>query len=348
MNLMTKRELFLRACRKEPVDRTPVWLMRQAGRYLPSYRALREKAGDFLTLCRTPEMAAEAALQPVRQFGLDAAIVFSDILIPLEAMGVPLSFAEGEGPRLRPVSSAGDIKELRIPDPSESMPFVMMAIENLRSELGGRVPVIGFGGAPFTLACYALEGGSSRDFRKALQFLYSETEAFENLLDRITGALIPFLDAQARAGADAIQLFESWGGLLSARLYRRFALPRIRRIFASLKSAGVPLILYVNGASHLVEEMASSGADVLSFDSRTVLSEARERTSGAFCLQGNLEPSSLFAPREVLEKEISEILAKAPGRGHIFNLGHGVLPGTDPGKVKFLVESVERMTRSAP
>lgn len=346
MKEMTKKDLFLRACRKEPVERTPVWLMRQAGRYLPSYRAVREKAGDFLTLCRTPELATEAALRPVREFDLDAAIVFSDILVPLEAMGIPLSFAEGEGPRLRPVASAEDVGRLRIPDPSESMPFVMKTIESLKTELGDGVPVIGFGGAPFTLACYALEGGSSRDFRKTMQFLYSETDAFEALLDSITSALIPFLDAQARAGADAIQLFESWGGLLNSRLYRRFALPRVRRIFSSLKGTGAPLILYANGASHLVEEMASSGADVLSLDSRTSLSDAHGRTSGAFCLQGNLEPSSLFAPDETLRREISDVLAQAPKRGHIFNLGHGVLPGTPPDKVKLLVETVELMTRS--
>lgn len=342
---MAGNDLFLKACRKERTDRTPVWLMRQAGRYLPSYRRLREKAGSFLTLCKTPELAAEATLQPVREIGFDAAIIFSDILLPLEAMGIPLAFSEGEGPKLDPVKNEADIERLSIPDPREAAPFLMEAISLVRSELGGSVPLIGFAGAPFTLACYAVEGGSSKDHRKTLEFLYSDPGGFISLLDKITSATIPYLRAQVEAGAEAIQLFESWGGLLNSRSYRQYALPRVQRIFSSLKDKNVPLIFYMNGSSHLLKEMAASGADVLSVDGRLPLTEAFQMTSGEFALQGNLEPAALFAPKETLGKEIDSVLSGAPKRGHIFNLGHGVLPGTPVESVRFLVDRVKGSSR---
>ncbi len=319
--------------------------MRQAGRYLPSYRRIREKAGSFLALCKTPELAAEATLQPVREIGFDAAIIFSDILLPLEAMGIPLAFAEGEGPKLDPVKNEADIERLSIPDPREAAPFLTKAISLVRSELGGSVPLIGFAGAPFTLACYAVEGGSSKDHRKTLEFLYSNPGAFISLLDKITSATIPYLRAQVEAGAEAIQVFESWGGLLNSRSYRRYALPRVQRIFSSLKDKNVPLIFYLNGSSHLLKEMAASGADVLSVDSRLPLTEAFQMTSGEFALQGNLEPAALFAPKESLGKEIDSVLSGAPKRGHVFNLGHGVLPGTPVENVRFLVDRVKGSPR---
>ena len=346
MTRMIPNDLFLKACRKERTERTPVWLMRQAGRYLPSYRILREKAGSFLKLCKTPELSAEAMLQPVREIGFDAAIIFSDILLPLEAMGIPLSFEEGEGPRLEPVREEKDIERLSIPDPEEALPFLMKSISLVRSELNGSVPLIGFAGAPFTLACYAIEGGSSKDHRKTLRLLYSEPGLFDSLLDKITAATIPYLRAQVRAGADAIQLFESWGGILNSRTYRQFALPCVRRIFSSLKDEGVPMIFYLNGSSHLLREMAASGADVLSIDGRLPLGEAFQRTSGEFALQGNLEPSALFAPADFLRKEAASIVSGAPRRGHVFNLGHGVLPGTPVDSVKLLVDSVREFSRS--
>jgi len=348
MNGMTKKEIFLGACRRERVERTPIWLMRQAGRYLPSYRRVREKAGDFLTLCKTPELAAEVTLQPINELGFDAAILFSDILIPLEAMGIPLSFEEGEGPKLRPVTSVAEIEKLRVPDPLESTPFVMKTVANLRSEFGGKVPLIGFGGAPFTLACYAVEGGSSKDFRKILTLLYSEPETLHALLEKITQAMIPYLREQVRSGADAIQLFESWGGILNAKLYRQFALPYVRRIFSALREEGVPRIFFLNGTSHLISEMAASGADVISVDGKMSLSGAHQITSGAFALQGNLEPAALFAPAEVLKGEIRAVLAGAPKQGHIFNLGHGVLPGTPVDNVRLVVETVRELTGREP
>jgi uroporphyrinogen decarboxylase len=344
MTMMTKKEIFLRSCRKERVERTPVWLMRQAGRYLPSYRRVREKAKDFLTLCKTPDLATEVTLQPINEIGFDVAILFSDILLPLEAMGIPLAFEEGEGPKLKALKSLSDVEKLVIPDPRESLGFVMKTVSNLRTEFKNQVPLIGFGGAPFTLACYAIEGGSSKDFRKIMRVLYSEPDMLHTLLDKITSAMIPYLKAQVESGADAIQLFESWGGILNSPLYRHFALPYVQRIFSALKDSNVPLIFFLNGSTHLLGEIAVSGADVLSVDSRLPLQEAHQRTSGALALQGNLEPASLFAPRDILKKEIKALLSQAPKFGHIFNLGHGVLPETPVDNVKFLVETVNELT----
>jgi uroporphyrinogen decarboxylase len=346
MTKMIKNDIFLRACRKKSVERTPLWLMRQAGRYLPSYRAVREKAGDFLTLCKTPELAAEVTLQPINELHFDCAILFSDILLPLEAMGIPLAFEEGEGPKLEALKTEADVQRLAIPDPYESLGFVMKAVSCIKRELKNRVPLIGFGGAPFTLACYALEGGSSKDFRHILRLMYEKPEMLHALLDKTTSAMIPYLKTQVLEGADAIQLFESWGGILNPRLYRTFALPYVQRIFAALKELDVPLIFFLNGSSHLISEMALSGADVLSVDSRLPLSEASARTAGAFALQGNLEPASLFAPEEILRKEIKTVLANAPKQGHIFNLGHGILPQTPVDNVRILVETVNELTRS--
>lgn len=340
MNLSNDR--FLRACRRQPADATPVWIMRQAGRYLPQYRATRAKAGDFLTLCRTPELACEVTLQPVDLFGLDAAILFSDILIPLQAMGVPLTFTDGEGPKLEPVRSTGEVARLRQTPPEEGVPFVLEAVRLIRKELGGRVPLIGFAGAPFTLSTYLVEGGSSKSFRHVLGWMYSDPEGFRDLLALLAGNVASYLRAQVQAGAQAVQIFDTWAGILSRRAYREFALPATREVIAAVKPTGVPVILYVNGCSPFLEEMAASGADVISVDWRVGLGEASQRTRGAVALQGNLDPLALYAPQALLEKEILRVLGEAPSVGHIFNLGHGVLPDTPVEAVRFLVQTVHR------
>jgi uroporphyrinogen decarboxylase len=316
--------------------------MRQAGRYLPQYLATRAKAGDFLTLCKTPELACEVTLQPVELFGLDAAILFSDILVPLEAMGVPLTFVEGEGPKLEPVRSMGDMARLRQLPPEEGVPFVLEAVRLIRKELGGKVPLIGFAGAPFTLATYLVEGGGSKIFRHVLCWMYSDPEGFKELLGVLARNVAAYLRAQVQAGAQAIQIFDTWAGILSRRNYREFALPATREIIAALKPLGVPVILYANGCAPFLEEMAASGADVISVDWRVGLSEAAERTRGAVALQGNLDPLALYAPQPLLQKEILRVLGEAPAVGHIFNLGHGILPDTPVEAVRFLVETAHR------
>jgi uroporphyrinogen decarboxylase len=346
--LSERNERFLRACRRQKVDATPVWFMRQAGRYLSEYRAVREKAGGFLTLCRTPELACEVTLQPVDLLGVDAAILFSDILIPLPAMGIGLHFEEGEGPKLEPVRSAGAIEKLRVPDPVQETGFVMDAIRLIRTELAGKVPLIGFAGAPFTLASYAVEGGSSRNFRHTLAWMYEEPESFRLLLDLMADTAILYLKAQVEAGAQAFQLFDSWAGVLSRRHYREFALPATAKIFAALKGLGVPMILYVNGSAPFLEELALAGADVVSVDWRVSLSEANDRLRGAVALQGNLDPIALYAPREILRQEVARVLSAAPATGHIFNLGHGVLPDTPRESAAALVEMVHEIGRKEP
>ncbi len=336
---------FLRACRRQKVDTTPVWLMRQAGRYLSEYRAVRERAGGFLTLCKTPELACEVTLQPVDLLGVDAAILFSDILVPLEAMGISLAFEEGEGPRLEPVRTETALEKLHVPDPVAETGFVMEAVRVIRRELSGRVPLVGFAGAPFTLASYAVEGGTSRNFRHVLGWMYGEPGSFRRLLDLMADTVILYLKAQVEAGAQAFQLFDTWAGVLSRRHYREFALPATAKVFGALKGLGVPMILYVNGSAPFLEEMALAGADVISVDWRVSLGEARERTRGAFALQGNLDPMALYAPRAVLQSEVARVLAEAPPAVLVFNLGHGVLPDTPRESAVALVEMVHAMGR---
>ncbi|MCI4397318.1 MAG: uroporphyrinogen decarboxylase [Acidobacteria bacterium] len=334
---------FLRACRQQKVDTTPVWFMRQAGRYLTEYRAVREKAGGFLALCKTPELACEVTLQPVDILGVDAAILFSDILIPLEAMGIPISFGEGEGPKLETVRNGSDLDKLHVPDPVSQTGFVMEAIRIIRRELHDRVPLVGFAGAPFTLASYAVEGGTSRTFGEILSWMYREPESFQRLLGLMADTVILYLKAQVEAGAQAIQLFDTWAGVLSRHHYREFVLPVTSRVFSALKGLGVPMILYVNGSAQFLEEMALSGADVISVDWRVGLDEARERTHGACALQGNLDPVALYASKEVLREQARRVIALAPQAGHIFNLGHGMLPDTPRENVIALVEMVHEL-----
>lgn len=343
-----KGQRFLAACRRQRVDSTPVWLMRQAGRYLPQYRKVRARAGGFLDLCKSPELACEVTIQPVEALGVDAAIIFADILLPVEAMGVPLKFSDGEGPILEPVRSLQDLKVLHVPDPVVEIGFVMDAIGLTVNELSNDIPLIGFSGAPFTLATYVVEGGTSRRFRHVLEWMYSDPEGFRSLLDLLTETVILYLRAQIEAGAGAVQLFDTWAGILSRRTYVEFALRPTARIVEALSGLNVPVILYAKGSSPFLEEMVATGADVLSVDWRISLAEASARTRGAVSLQGNLDPMVLFAPESVLEEEVRRILAEAPKTGHVFNLGHGIQPETPVEKAKALVAMVHEMSRREP
>src|SRR5579871_3628204 len=323
---MSRADRFLRACRGEPVDTTPVWIMRQAGRYLPQYRETRARAGSFLTLCKTPELACEVTLQPVDLLGVDAAIIFSDILIPLEAMGIPLSFSDGEGPRLEPVRDERAVAALRVPDADEATGFVMDAIRLVTRALDGKVPLIGFAGAPWTLLTYAVEGQTSRNFIEAKRMLYAAPLVARALLDKITQATIGYLRAQVRAGARVLQLFDSWAGALAPDDYRAFALPYAREIARALDGAA-PLIYFCNEGAMLLPDAATVGAQAIGVDFRVPLDEARARVGASVTLQGNLDPCALFAPPSEIERRASAILARAGGP-HIFNLGHGILPPT--------------------
>lgn len=336
---------FLAACRREPVHHTPIWIMRQAGRYLPEYRAVREKV-DFVTLTKTPELAAEVTLQPIRRFELDAAILFSDIMTPAEGMGIDLAF--DPGPVIHePIRSRGAVEALRIADPEESVPFVMETIRILRSELPTNVPLIGFAGAPWTLFCYAVEGEGSKTFIGAKSFLFAEPDVSRVLLNKFADTMAGYLRAQAQAGAQALMVFDSWAGLLSPYEFRSFALPAVRRILDRLDDLGLPLLYFPNQGATLLEDAALVGADVLGVDWRLPLSRARAIVGRDTAIQGNLDPAALFAPREALGTQIQSVLREAgPGPGHIFNLGHGIDPSTDPDAVAFLVDKVHEWTQS--
>ncbi len=334
---------FLDACKGLPVDCTPVWLMRQAGRYLPEYMEVRSYC-TFLELCKTPELAAKVTLQPVDILGVDAAILFSDILIPVEPMGMDLCFVPG--PEFaRPVRTMADVERLRIPEMEEAVPFVLETIAILRRELAGRVPLIGFGGAPFTLACYMVEGKGSKDFTAVRRIMYSDPETYSALMEKITAMLVEYLNAQIRAGAQAIQVFDTWGGILSPGDYEKFVLPYTARLFKGLDLGDVPLIHFVKGAGTMLEKVKEAGGNVIGLDWHVNLGKARD-ILGGMPVQGNLDPSVLHAPKKVIEAEVKRILDENGGRpGHIFNLGHGILPTTPPENARFLVESVHRLSR---
>ena len=334
--------LFLRACRREPIERTPAWIMRQAGRYLPEYRALRERY-DFLTFCRTPELAAELTLQPLRRYPLDAAILFSDILIPLPGMGVDVAFEPG--PKLaRTVRSRADVLALRTPDAREATPFVGDAIRLVQRELAGRVPLIGFAGAPFTLASYMVEGGGSKNFDALKALLYGDPETAELLLATCADAVASSLRAQVEAGADAVMLFDSWAGILSPGDCRRFALRYARRAFeAALAGSGFapPRIYYAGQAAGWLEDARESGAHVVGVDWRVEIDEAQRRLGPGVVAQGNLDPSALFAPEDELRRRVHALVRSVdPRLGHVFNLGHGILPGTPTDAVSVLLDTV--------
>jgi len=350
---MAKDHLFLRACRREPVERTPVWMMRQAGRYLPQYQAVRSRH-SFLEVCKTPEIACEVTLQPIDEFGFDAAILFSDILIPLEPMGMGLEFGD-KGPHLpRPVRDRAAIEKIGVPDPEADMGFVMGAVRTIRSALADRVPLIGFAGAPFTLASYAVEGGGSKNYIHLKSMLFQEPDALHMLLDKLAQCCASYLEAQVAAGAQAVQLFDSWAGILSPADFREFALRYAKKTFALLresatwKDGGVPIIYFVNGSAPYLEDLREAGADVFGIDWRMDLSEARRRLGSEFAVQGNMDPTSLFGPPDFIRKRVGEVLASAGDEpGHIFNLGHGVLPPTNPEHVRAMVDAVRELSSAA-
>jgi len=330
---------FLRACRREAVDRTPVWIMRQAGRYLPEYRALRQRV-DFLTLCRTPELAAEATLQPLRRFPLDAAILFSDILVPLEALGVRMTFSPG--PKIvEPLRTAGQIDALTPRPAAEVVPYVADAVRLLRRELDGRTPLIGFCGAPFTLAAYLTEGHGSDSYPVLKTMMYREPATLERLLAKLADVMADYLTMQITAGAQAVQIFDSWAGIVGIDEYRRFALPYVTSIVRRIQPLGVPVIYFVNAAPHLIGSAATAGADVLGICWRTTLDTAAAIVGPDVALQGNLDPHVLFADPATVREQTHRILDRVDGRaGHIMNLGHGILPETPIASVESLIAAV--------
>jgi uroporphyrinogen decarboxylase len=340
---------FLRACRGLPVDRTPVWLLRQAGRYMAEYRALREKH-SMLELVRTPELAAEVTLMPVDAFGVDAAIVFSDILPPLVGMGLDLEFVKGDGPRIRnPISRPRDVDLLAVPPAEETMAGTLEAIALVRGELEPRdVPVIGFAGAPFTLASYAIEGGSSKDFSRTKAFMLSEPAAWRRLLAKLVTMQADYLLAQVRSGAQALQVFDSWAGRALGRSdYLRYVAPHNRELFAAVARGGVPVINFSLGTSAYLEDAAGCGGDVVGLDWQLPLDEAWQRVGLDRPVQGNLDPAALLAPWRELQPRIDDVLDRAGGRpGHVFNVGHGLVPQTPPHNVRRLVEHVRERTSS--
>lgn len=331
---------FLRACRREPVDRTPLWIMRQAGRYLPEYRELRRRV-DFLTLCRTPELAAEATLQPLRRFPLDAAILFSDILVPLEALGVQMTF--NPGPKIaEPIRTAAQIDKLSLRPAAEVVPYVADAVRILRRVLADRTPLIGFCGAPFTLAAYLTEGHGSDSYPALKTLMYREPATLERLLTKLAAAMTDYLTLQIQAGAQAVQLFDSWAGILGVDEYRRFALPYVKSIVDGVRPLGVPVIYFVNAAPHLIGQAAASGADVLGICWRTPLDVAAAIVGPTVALQGNLDPHVLFADPDAVRAQATSVLDRIAGRpGHIMNLGHGILPDTPIASVEALIAAVQ-------
>ena len=334
---------FLDACWGKPVDVVPVWLMRQAGRYLPDYMRVRSKC-TFLELCKTPELAAEVTIQPVDILGVDAAILFSDILTPIEPMGMHLDFVPG--PVFKdPIRTMADVEALKIPKMETDVPYVLDAVKLLRKELAAKVPLIGFGGAPFTLACYMVEGKGSKDFAALKRMMYAEPEVYAALMDKITTMDMEYLNAQIKAGAQAIQIFDTWGGMLSPADYERYVLPYTQRLINGLDRTHVPVIHFVKGAGTMLEIVKQAGGDVMGLDWHVNLGKARD-ILGDMAVQGNLDPTVLFAPKEVIEREVKRVLDENAGRpGLIFNLGHGILPTVPPENAIYMVECVHRLSQ---
>ncbi|MNK79755.1 Uroporphyrinogen decarboxylase [compost metagenome] len=356
MTSPSRHDRLLRALRRESVDCTPVWLMRQAGRYLPEYRATRAKAGSFLAMAKNPDIACEVTLQPLRRFDLDAAILFSDILTIPDAMGLELYFVDGEGPKFRhPVRDAAAIARLAVPDMETELRYVMDAVRVIRRELEGKVPLIGFSGSPWTLACYMVEGGGSKDFARIKAMALNEPAALHQLLSVVTDAVIAYLAAQRAAGAQVLQVFDTWGGVLSPGMYREFSLRYLTRIAQELdRGQGdqrTPLILFGKGTGLHLADLANTGADALGVDWTLDLSDAVARTGGRVALQGNLDPATLYGNPEAIERAAGRVLdSYAQGNGgsrdgHVFNLGHGMSPDMNPDHVGVLVDAVHRLSR---
>ncbi|MDB3967069.1 uroporphyrinogen decarboxylase [Porticoccaceae bacterium] len=341
---------FLKALMRQPVDRTPVWMMRQAGRYLPEYRATRAQAGDFMSLCKNTELACEVTLQPLERYELDAAILFSDILTIPDAMGLGLYFEEGEGPKFRkPVRTEADIEQLKVVDTASDLSYVTDAVTMIRRELQGRVPLIGFSGSPWTLATYMVEGQSSRDFARAKTMLYTQPELMHQLLDKLALSVIDYLNAQIVAGAQVVQIFDTWGGALSHAAYQEFSLAYMQKIVSGLiKQADgrdVPVILFTKGGGLWLEAMADTGCQGLGLDWTMDIGVAKARVGDRVALQGNMDPAVLRADPATIEREVQRILASfGQGSGHIFNLGHGITPDIDPEHAKVFIEAVHKFS----
>jgi len=345
-----KNDRFLRALLKQPVEFTPVWMMRQAGRYLPEYRATRAKAGSFMDLCMNAELACEVTLQPLERYPLDAAILFSDILTIPDAMGLGLRFAQGEGPVFdNPVRTEADVNNLPVPDPEDELKYVMNAVRTIRRELDGRVPLIGFSGSPWTLATYMVEGGSSKDYAKVKGMMFDRPDLMHKLLDTTAKSVISYLNAQIAAGAQAVMIFDTWGGVLTPRDYKAFSLNYMQQIVDSLnrESEGrkVPVILFTKGGAAWLNDMAATGCDGLGVDWTIDIGEARKRVGDKVALQGNMDPSILYASPERIREEVATILASyGSGSGHVFNLGHGIHQFVNPDNVTAFIDAVHELS----
>ena len=343
-----KNDIFIRALLKQPVEYTPVWMMRQAGRYLPEYKKTREQAGSFLDLCTNPELACEVTLQPLRRFDFDAAILFSDILTIPDAMGLGLYFTEGEGPKFtHPVRTAADVNKLPIPDPETDLRYVTDAVRLIKKNLQGSVPLIGFSGSPWTLATYMVEGGGSKNFQKVKGMLYEQPKLMHIMLDKLAQSVAAYLNAQIEAGVQAVMLFDTWGGMLTTEDYSEFSLYYAKQVRALLKTnvdgRQIPTILFTKGGGLWLEAMADSGYDALGLDWQTDIELARARVGHKVALQGNMDPISLYAKPEVIVEKVKTILQKyGSGSGHVFNLGHGILPDMNPDHVKAMVDAVHQ------
>jgi uroporphyrinogen decarboxylase len=350
MSAPLKNDLLLRALLRQPTGRTPLWMMRQAGRYLPEYRATRARAGSFLAMCMNPEYACEVTLQPLARFPLDAAILFSDILTIPHAMDLDLAFEAGEGPKIgKPVRTAADVDALFVPDPSKELRYVVDAVALIRRELGGRVPLIGFAGSPWTVGTYMVEGGGSKTFARIKGMMYGEPALLHRMLDVVTRATTDYLNAQIEAGAQAVMVFDTWGGALSPAAYREFSLAYMARIVDGLvrerEGRRVPVVLFTKGGGRWLAEMAATGADALGVDWTTDLADARASTGGKVALQGNLDPCVLYASPPAIRDEVAKVLASyGPGPGHVFNLGHGIHPDVNPEHAGAMVAAVHELS----
>lgn len=347
-----KNDRYLKALLREPVDMTPVWMMRQAGRYLPEYKATRAIAGDFMSLCRNADLACEVTLQPLRRYALDAAILFSDILTIPDAMGLGLSFGAGEGPKFaRPITNKAEIDNLPIPDPEGELQYVMNAVRTIRRELKGEVPLIGFSGSPWTLATYMVEGGSSKAFTKIKKMLYTEPHLLHALLDKLADSVILYLNAQIKAGAQAVMVFDTWGGVLAHKDYEEFSLRYMHKIVDGLirenEGRKVPVTLFTKGGGLWLEKMAETGCDALGLDWTVDIADARKRVGHKVALQGNMDPSVLYASPERIQQEVKAILAGfGSGSGHVFNLGHGIHLDVPTESPKIFVDSIHEFSKA--
>lgn len=337
-----KNDLFLRACRRQDVERTPIWIMRQAGRYLPEYRAVRAKS-DFLTMCKTPELAAEVTIQPVDLVGVDAAILFSDILVIPEAMGMHLEMNEGKGPVFpNPIRTVDDAKRLKDIDPAKELKYVLDAVVLTKKNLNNRVPLIGFSGSPWTLLTYMVEGKGSKNFSEVKKLIYNNPELAHSILDKLANTVADYLSAKIEAGCNAVQIFDTWGGILSQKDFEEFSLRYVERIISQIKRKDEPVIFFAKGVHYNLSKLASIGANVLGLDWTMDLCEARKQVGNKVALQGNMDPTVLYANKNYIREETKRVLESfGRGNGHVFNLGHGVLPDIDPENVKALVEYVK-------